>query len=151
MDRAAPVPIVTWDTNGTMEGRMQPGDTFGFTFSEPLSPATIPLTTSVVEADPAGPGPDTVTIPGLLEGSISLAADGYVKKDGRSVTYDGIMWFGPNVRTVMVTVGSSCTGVCGSLGSGGPATVVFVPASTLTDVAGNVATGSIALVDLAMF
>jgi hypothetical protein len=151
VDRAAPVPTVTWDTNGTEEGRMQPGDTFGFTFSEPLAPATIPLTTSVVEADPAGPGPDKVTIAGLLQGSISLAADGYVKKDGRTVTYDGIMWFGPNVRTVMVTVGSSCMGVCGSLGSGGPATVVFVPASTLTDVAGNVATGSIALVNLAMF
>jgi hypothetical protein len=150
VDRAAPVPIVTWDTGGTMEGRMQPGDTFGFTFSEPLSPATIPLTTTVVEADPAAVGPDTLTIPGLLEGTIGLAGDGYVKKDGRSVTYDGILWYGPNVRTVMVTVGATCGGVCSALGSGGPATVVFIPAASLTDAAGNAATGSMAL-ELAMF
>jgi hypothetical protein len=151
VDRAGPVPVSVWDTDGTEGGRIQPGDTLGFTFSEPLSPPTIPLTSQVTETDPAGPGPDTLSIAGILQGAISLAADGYVKRDGRSVSYEGVMWYGPNVRTIQVTVGTTCTGVCSSLGAGGPATVVFVPSATLTDPAGNAATGTITLVNLAMF
>ncbi len=42
LDRAKPAAVTITDTNGSTDGRVQPGDTVVITFSEPLAPASVP-------------------------------------------------------------------------------------------------------------
>src|SRR4029079_1023862 len=78
LDAAKPTISGVSDTNGASDGRVEPGDTLTFTFSEPLTPGTVPSTTSVVLTDPSGSGNDTLTLAGLLSGSAATRPNPHI-------------------------------------------------------------------------
>lgn len=143
-DRAAPVPVAVVDRNVGTQDRIEPGDSLRITFSEALAPTSVPAETTVILSDP-GPLPamDTLEVAGLLDGPLSTGDDRYVRKDYRSASFSAspVTLFLGN-RGVGVTVGPACSGQgCVNLGRGGPGTFVLLPASTISDPAGNAAAG----------
>jgi hypothetical protein len=81
LDRAKPAAATITDTNGSIDGRVQPGDTLVITFSEPLAPASVPASTTVTMADPAGGGNDTLTMVGVTNGARRLGSNNYITLD----------------------------------------------------------------------
>ena len=145
-DKAGPVPTTAGTQNnggGGNSGRIQAGDTFFATFSEAILATSVPLTTTVTEADPAGAVTiDTLNIPGITNGAITTGGSAYVATDGGSAAFAASTAGVYLSTTVYVTVGPACLGTgCASLGRGNGA-FVYVPATTLTDAAGNAAAGS---------
>ena len=144
-DEAAPVPINTSRTPGTTSGLLEAsGDSFTVTFSEPINPGTIPGTTTISESDPAGAGNDTLQIVGLTNGQINLGANNYVGDDGTTASFtSSTLTLSGGNTVVKATVVGTCSGTgCASLAIGNSAAIAFSPATSITDVPGNAATGS---------
>ena len=143
-DGAGPVPVSVIDTNGTTDGLMQPGDTLVVTFSEPIASAIAsPIT--ITETDPSGGGNDTITIPGLTDGALDSGSGGYILNNNTSKSFSGsTLVLSNGDKSLTTTVGTTAGGT-GTVGAGGPGTFVFSPAASLTDAAGNAATGSISV------
>jgi hypothetical protein len=142
VDAANPTVAAVSDTNGLNDGRVEPGDTLVFTFSEALAPATVPSTTSVVLTDPNGSGNDTLSLVGLLAGSASTGTNLHLSTNNTSATFAGsAVSLSGGGRVVTVIVGASCSGTgCSTIGQATAATTLsVVPASTLTDLIGNAA------------
>lgn len=144
-DKAGPVPtsVGTQNNGGNKNvGLIQSGDTFYAVFSESILVSSVPATTTVTMADPVGAvAIDTLSIPGITNGTLSAGGTGYVATDGAQASFVGST---PGVylgTTVYVTVGPTCAGGCGALGKG-TGTFVYTPATTLTDAAGNPAAGT---------
>ena len=147
VDKAGPVPTTVGTTNNGGKngaGKLQSNDNFWVVFSEGILPTSVPLTSSVTMADPAGAVTiDTLSIPGITSGAFSTGGSTYVSTDGAQATFSASGTGVYTGSTVYATVGAVCTGSCGALGQGSGA-FVYVPASTLTDAASNAATGSYA-------
>ena len=82
LDKAKPAAATITDTNGSLDGKAEPGDTIVITFSEPLAPASVPSSTTVTITDPAGTGNDTLTMVGVSNGARTMGANNYVTLDG---------------------------------------------------------------------
>ncbi|HEX4982708.1 MAG TPA: hypothetical protein VFV63_13470 [Ilumatobacteraceae bacterium] len=140
LDRAKPAAVTITDTNGTLDGKAQPGDAIAITFSEPLAPASVPSSTTVTMTDPVGTGNDTLTMAGVSNGARVLGSNNYVTVEATSASFDNSTVTQGNAnRTITVTIAAACTGTgCAGLGQqAANATYSFVGATTLTDVAGN--------------
>jgi hypothetical protein len=142
LDAAGPAAILTTDTNGTINGRAQSGDTVVITFSEPLAPASVPTSTTVTLTDPIGTGNDTLTMVGVSNGARSMGANLYVVADGAVASFaNSTVAVSNGNHTITVTISPTCSGTgCAGLGTQTTnATYSYVAAATLTDVAGNLA------------
>ncbi|HYN32506.1 MAG TPA: hypothetical protein VES40_07765 [Ilumatobacteraceae bacterium] len=142
LDRAKPAAVTITDTNGSTDGRVQPGDTVVITFSEPLAPASVPGSTTVTLTDPTGTGNDTLTMLGVSNAARSLGSNNYITLDTGVASFAGsAVTLGNSNRTVTVTIGASCTGTgCAAIGQQlTNANYSFVAAPTLTDTTGNTA------------
>ncbi|MGH2595725.1 MAG: hypothetical protein ACRDH7_07155 [Actinomycetota bacterium] len=143
-DLAGPVPVSITDTNGSVDGQMQAGDTLRVTFSEALDPASL-LQANIKETDPTGVGNDSLVIVGLTNGSLDLGSDNYITGDGLAAVFQNSTLALTNAnRTVVSTVAGACSGTgCANIGTGGPGLIVFVPEPILLDGSGNGAVGSL--------
>lgn len=142
LDLARPVPMTIADTNGSINGRIEPGDTISITFSEALAPASVPSTTTVTITDPVGAGNDTLTMAGISNGARTLGANGYVTGDGGVASFGAsAVTLGSGNTMITVTVGTTCAGTgCATIATqGSNGTYSFLAAPTITDVAGNIA------------
>ena len=142
LDQAKPAAITIADSNGSLDGRVQPGDTIAITFSEPLAPASVPASTTVTLTDPVGTGNDTLTMLGVSNGARAMGSNTYVTADTTTTSFaDSPVALSNTNRTITVTIGASCTDTgCAGLGQQlANATYSFVAATTLTGVAGNTA------------
>jgi hypothetical protein len=154
LDRAKPAAATITDTNGSIDGRVQPGDTLVITFSEPLAPASVPASTTVTMADPAGGGNDTLTMVGVTNGARRLGSNNYITLDAGVASFaNSPVALGNSDRTVTVTVGPTCAGTgCGALGQQTTnANYSFLAAPTLTDTAGNTASTAARTQSIRMF
>ena len=77
--------MITTDTNGLVDGRIEPGDTLVITFSEALNAASIPTSATVSLTDPTGTGNDTLAITGILSGERTTATNLHITLDATSV------------------------------------------------------------------
>ena len=138
-DGARPLLVSFSDTNGSTDGRIQPGDTLVSLFSEPVDPATIGVTVTITVRDPSGGGADRLSIPGLTNGERSLGANGYVVTDNTSFNFTGsAVTYASGGRAVVVSVGPTCSGICSAIGTQpSNASFSFAPAATIRDLAGN--------------
>jgi Bacterial Ig-like domain len=124
-------------------GKMEAGDKLQITFSEALKASSVPTSSITVTLHKSGSGNALLTIAGT---SLNITVDsdtgstGYFSSSGtRSASFTGGSAALSSGNTVLtVTVGSTFSGDTLAASSG---TLVFVPASTITDVAGNSATG----------
>ena len=118
LDRARPAAITIADTNGTLDGRAEPGDTVAITFSEPLAPASVPSSTTVTLTDPVGTGNDTLTMVGVSNGARVMGSNNYVTADTTTASFASSAVALSNAnRTITVTIAAACTGT-GVQGSG---------------------------------
>lgn len=145
-DLASPVPVSISDTNGTIDGQMQVGDTLRVTFSEAINPATV-LQANIKETDPTGVGNDVLTIVGLTNGGLDLGSDAYITTDGAAAVFQAsTLTLSNGNRTVTSTVVGACSGNgCASIGTGGPGPILFTPEPVLADLSGNGAVGSLSV------
>lgn len=152
IDGAKPVAVSVSDTDGTTNGLVEPGDSVSITFSEALAPASVPATVTVTETAPSS-GHDTLTISGVTNGARLLGSSSYVTGTSVSANYASSTTALTNAgRTLTVTVGGACTGpACASLTAGGPGTLAYAPATTLTDGSGNQAGGTLNVASLRLF
>jgi hypothetical protein len=133
-DLAGPVLMTATSTAGSTANRMQLGDTFVLTFSEGLAPASV--ASNYVVTEQRGGGSTTLAIPGLI--TTAAIANGYLGANNSSGTSSSSLPFLSNAnKTVTVFLGAiTTTGSGVGTGSGGAS---IVPASGLTDSAGNAA------------
>ena len=81
LNRARPAAVTITDTNGGLDGRAEPGDSVAITFSEPLAPASVAASTTVILTDPVGTGNDTLTMGGVSNGAHVMGSNSYVTVD----------------------------------------------------------------------
>jgi glucoamylase len=145
-DGAGPVPVTITDTNGTTDGKIQPGDTLVVTFSEPLKASTVPTSTTVSLTDPSTTANDTLNIVGITSGERDTGANTYISSNATSAAFAASTVALSNAnKTVTITVGPTCSGTACASGLGTAtvtSTLSFVAATTLTDAAGNAAAGT---------
>ena len=142
LDKAKPAAVTITDTNGTLDGRIEPNDTLIITFSEPLAPATIPASTTVTITDPVGAGNDTLTMVGVSNGARTLGANNYVTADGTIASFlNSPVALSNANKTITITTGPACSDTgCATIGQQTTnATYSYIAATTLTDIAGNLA------------
>jgi hypothetical protein len=158
-DKAGPVPTSFASANGsTTTGKAESNDTITVTFSEPILASSIPLpggTSNVsLNAQSGSNKTVTLTLPGLASIGFGIGTDGtggYMNAAG-TATFTSSPFSQPTSSQVRITLASSCTGTgCSNLSTGGAVSFTFVPASNLTDAAGNVATGSLAVGPITLF
>lgn len=138
LDRASPVPVALSDTSGLLDGRLEQGDTLSATFSEALATG-IPSSPTITETRP-GSGNATLSITGVTNGALGLGSADYLLLAG-SVSVPATANLSAGSRTLTITAGVCSLG-CTSLSSGTGTSMVYVPALTLLDTAGNAAAGS---------
>jgi hypothetical protein len=153
-DGAGPVPVGFRHqhntTNGTCAGTVNTAgvaedcDEITAEWSEPLLPSSIPATTTITIADPAGPGDDTLTIGSFIAGSLDLGSDGYVTADGASASWSSsALSYSSAQVSLTARILGACTGAgCSALGTVKNVTVTYTPSPAITDPAGNPAGGS---------
>jgi hypothetical protein len=139
LDAAKPMPLTITDTNGSINGRAQPGDTIVITYTEPLAPASVPASTTVTLTDPLGGGNDTLTMVGVSNGAGTLGSNRYVTNNNTVASFTNSTVTRSNGdRTITVTISATCSTPCAALRTQGSlATYTYAPATTLADVAGN--------------
>lgn len=140
MKGPAPAGATITDTNGTADGKIEPGDTLVVTFSAALAPASVPSSTTLTLTDPVGAGNDTLTMVGVSNGARTMGANNYITNDGAVNSFASSVVSLSNANKT-ITVGPTCTGTGRSpLGQQTTnATYSYVAATRLTDVASNLA------------
>ncbi len=125
-------------------GLAEPCDELTSEWSEQLLPSSIPATTASTITDPPGTGNQTVTIPGFTRGPMDLGSAGYLTLDGSSATWaSSTLVLSSAGDALTARIAGPCTGTgCTALAIVGNVTVTYVPAATITDLAGNPAAGS---------
>lgn len=141
-DAAGPVPISMVDVaNGATDGKPEAGDAYRVTFSESVSPTwTSGSSVDVTFTRANSNGADTfVNIPNVVTGNFNTGAKGYVTP-GTTVTFSGstVTATGTNVSVTLGSCNSSCSGT-----EYGKGQFVYVPNTTILDLAGNPAVGSL--------
>lgn len=138
-DAARPRVTAIADTNGTTNGRVEPGDTLSVTFTEAMDPATLVGPVTVTLTDPSTTAADTLTITGFTNGARSTGGNGYVSTNNVSYSFaNSTMSFTNANRTVVITVGPTCSGTCAAIATQTTnATFSFLAATTFRDLAGN--------------
>lgn len=146
------MPTLVITNNTGRAGIAEPGDTFAAVFIEALAPLSLPLTTTLTIADPPGAATlDTINMPGVASAALSMGSSGYITNDGQQAAFAAsTVWlFSPTV--LVVTAGPLCVGTaCANLRNSS-GTFLYTPAATLTDAAGNAATGSLSTAALRLF
>ena len=144
-DGAGPVPVAfRKGAGGPTSGLLEDGDTITVEWSENISPASLPSTTTVSLSDPSGPGHDTLFVTGLFGSVMDTGSDNFLSLDGSTVSFSGSTLYLETPSTTTALVAGPCSGTgCGSLTAGPSTTVVYVANPSLTDAAGNPAAGSI--------
>ena len=118
------------------------------TFNNALNPATVPATgtmTLSVACSLFGIScsDTTLSVPGLTNGALDVGNTNWVSHDTsfggatRTVTYSVSIALSNGNKTITFTVGAC--GSCGNLAGGGSGTYKFIPATTITDLAGQTA------------
>jgi hypothetical protein len=138
VDKASPLPLLVGGTNGTTDGKIETGDTFAVTFTEPMAPASVPASTPITEAD-GFLGNDKLTIGSITNGALDMSSGNYVSLFG-TVNFAGTSAVS---GAVITTTSGACSSGCGSATAGNGTSMVYVPATTLTDVVGNAVAGSV--------
>lgn len=138
-------PTVSDVSTTNKDSKLATGDTFVVTFSEPVK--GLPSSTTVTEARANSSSNVTLSIPSVISGAIDLGSPSFMSSSGNnSRTATFVATVATSGSTVTVTVGTQNTGN----GNGndataaGPAntTYTYTPATNITDLAGNAATGS---------
>jgi len=150
-DKAGPVPVSITDTDGATNGLIDSGDSLIVTFSEPIASA-VGLVTIITEADPTGGGNDTLNITGLTNGARNTGSNAYVNNNNRTFQYtNSTLTKSYGDKTITATVSGACSGDCADRGTNlVAANFDFAAALSLTDAAGNLATGSL-IVSITLF
>ena len=155
MDGAGPVPVGFRHQHNSKgacaglpntAGLVEQCDQLTSEWSEPLLASSIPATTNFTITDPGAGANDTVTIPSFQSGSLDLGSAGYVTLDGSTAAWPGsTLTLATAGDALTVQVFGACTGTgCASLAVVKNVSVTYVPAATITDLAGNPAAGSFA-------
>ena len=152
LDKAGPVAVgfrKQHPTGGTCSGLpkttlLEVCDELTAEWSEQLASGSIPSTTAFTVTDPVGPGNDVLTVPGFILGAMDLGSDGYITVDGASASWSAATLTLSSARDALtVRVVGPCAGIgCGALAAIGGVTVLYVPATSIQDAAGNPAGGS---------
>ena len=147
-DDSAPIPVSITDTNGSIDGRFQSGDTISITFSEALLLSTLPASSTVTVRDPSGSGNDTLTLGGVSSSNRNLGANGYESTNNSSAVFGASSVAVTNGnRTITVTLGASCSGSgCAGLSTQASlASYSFLAATTITDLVGLTSTKTLSV------
>ena len=125
-------------------GLAEPCDELTSEWSEQLLPSSIPAITAYTITDPPAAGNQTVAIPGFTRGQMDLGSAGYLTLDGSTATWaSSTLVLSSAGDALTVRIVGPCTGTgCRALAIVGNVTVTYVPAATITDLAGNPAGGS---------
>jgi hypothetical protein len=144
VDATAPSVVAITGTNNS--GKTERNDTLRLTFSEALDPASVPASTTVTFVNVGGgSGNDSVDLPGITNGPVSTGSTGWVLNN-HAVTHNASIALSSGNTVVTVTI-TACALNCGFAGATGKSgTLVFVPAPSLRDVAGNAASGTTSVV-----
>jgi prepilin-type N-terminal cleavage/methylation domain-containing protein len=147
-DGMGPVVVGLTSTNGGTAGKLEPGDTLTLTFSEPVTPSSLPpnLTTTLTVAPGSGNADDTLSIIGL--GSIDLGTEGGYPQNAGIQFAATLQITGNDVK---VTVGAN-TGTATNL----PTVtenhrMTVTPDNTVIDVANNPADGKFTTSPMVLF
>jgi hypothetical protein len=122
--------LTSVSSGGGTAGKMESGDIITLTFDEALDPLSVPTSVTVKEERS---GSSTLTIPGLIV-NVGIA-NGYLGGNGASGTATGTVVLSSGNTVITVTLGS-VTLAGNGVGTGSGA-VNIMPATALTDVAGN--------------
>jgi hypothetical protein len=142
-DKAAPVLIDVTDTDGSINGRFQAGDTIRFDVSEALLASSVPATSNVVLRDPQGDGNnDYLTIPGVLDAT--LIGTAYLGGQNLTANFTGSAVALSSAGTRITVTLSTCSGDCTSppLGTSPAVSVTFTLVSTIQGSDGLAIVGS---------
>lgn len=134
-DKSKPVLLSVTDTNGSVDGQMQTGDTMTFAFSEPLKAASVATAPALTLTRPST-GNATLAVPGQLYTTTSLGQAGYLSATGKAVYAGSTTLSG---STVKLTVGACSSGCTLMTAPSTGASVVVRPSTSLTDTAANAA------------
>jgi hypothetical protein len=137
------------DTNGTIDGQIQTGDTMTLTFSKQISLSSLPNwaggtntngTTTITESR-SGNGNVQLTIAGITA-QIDMGTNTYLMGNGtKSVTFNA-SWTLTGGTSLVVTVGTVASGG-GDEALGTAQNMTFAPATGLLDRAGNQVGGTV--------
>jgi hypothetical protein len=130
VDRAEPVLLTASSTGGTAN-QMQAADTMDLLFSEPLAPASVPSSATVMEMRSGGA--TALTIPNVIQSA--PIANSYLGGNNSSGTATGAITLTNSNKTIHIVLGTVTTTGSGVGTGAGGATVK--PAGTITDVAAN--------------
>jgi len=140
IDNTAPTASSIGSTN--QDNALRNGDTFSVTFDEPLDPASV-ASSSVSMTLHRPPGrATTMSIPGLTEGAIPMGVSAWVNNNS-SATVGGTLSFSNGNRTVTFTASCSSNPCANTTAGGNSNPLVFTPAATLRDRAGNPVNGDV--------
>jgi hypothetical protein len=152
-DLAGPVLMSFTSTNAGTAGRFDPGDTLRLTFSESISPSSLPgapSPSSTVRLIEPGGAPDRLDIAGVVN-VFPLGGLNYLNQPGNSSGVarweDSPVSLASGGSTVVVTIGPTCGNESGSGGTNAPcsqlltasgtANISITPSASLKDLAEN--------------
>jgi uncharacterized repeat protein (TIGR01451 family) len=143
-DKAGPVPVAfRKGTSGPTSGLLEDNDTITVEWSENIAPGSLPATTTVSLTDPSGPGHDMLNVTGMFTVPMDAGSDNFLSLDGSTASFPSSTLFLETPSTTTAKVAGACTGSgCSFLTAGPTTTITYVADPTLTDSAGNPATGS---------
>ena len=122
-----------------------------FAFSEPILATSLPSSATVTVASAGGANNNTIAINGVVNGAVSLGGNKYLSGTGTTASFasSSVVLSGANVT---VTLGAACTGTCANLGTQNTsASFAYMPATTITDAAGNGAQQVVRSVSIKLF
>jgi hypothetical protein len=126
--------------SGTTVGMLENNDKLILTFSKSLATASVPSSfAGATEAQAGGPAHTTLTIPGFTNGALDTGNKAYVTTS-TTATFDGTVVLVNSGATTTVTI--TVTNVSGGPPKASSGALIFTPASTITDLGGNAATGT---------
>jgi hypothetical protein len=134
--------IESRQSNATVgNGKLEVGDKLILTFNQNLATATVPATfTGANETRPELFGNVTLTIPGVTKGALDTGTPFYLLTPGMTETFAGTLVLTNAGTATSVTV--TVTSIAGASPAVGEGSLIFTPATTITDGGGHAAAGS---------
>ena len=138
LDKTSPaLSSVSSANGGSTAGLMETGDTVTLVFNEALAQGSVPSTATITLSKSHTGDPTSLSIPGLIQDTTIDAS--YLQNSSATGAAD--VTLSADGKTVTLTV-TSITSNANKLNTGSSGTITLSPATTLTDAAGNSATGS---------